>query len=151
ERIEAVVSDTLSGPAPESGEIAVRPARGNRRFEPLPTAASGGRLVARWDSQAYPPGTYEFRATGYDTAGNAASGGLRPNRSRMVLVNPLKGATTIELGFSRPPGAKRPEPSPRADRQVGVVGSLRGPSGRALAGAPIQIVERFAPGAAVET
>ena len=34
---------------------------------------TAGRLVARWDSDSYPPGIYEFRATAYDAAGNAAA------------------------------------------------------------------------------
>ncbi len=99
ERIEATVTDPLSGPDPTRGSIAVRPAGSRQPFAPLPTTVSGGRLVARWDSDAFPPGTYEFRATGYDAAGNAASSDRRGNGARVVLTNPLKKPTAIVAGF----------------------------------------------------
>ena len=66
ERIEATVGDPLSGPSRGRGSIAVRLAGTRARFEELPTRVAGGRLVARWDSDSYPPGKYEFLATGYD-------------------------------------------------------------------------------------
>src|SRR5262249_37530266 len=57
ELIEARVSDRLSGPDPEHGEIAVRPAGSDDPFRGLPAVASGGgTLRARWDSDAYPEG-----------------------------------------------------------------------------------------------
>ena len=99
ERIEATVSDSLSGPSPDRGSIALRQAGTHARFEELPTQVVGDRLVARWDSDSYPLGKYEFLATGYDRAGNAGTGDQRARGAKMVLVNPLKTPTALEAGF----------------------------------------------------
>ena len=81
------------------GSIAVRPTDGSQPFEPLPTSVSAGRLSAVWDSDSYPAGSYEFRATGYDLAGNWSSTGLRDGGGRMTLANPVKTPTAIAFGF----------------------------------------------------
>jgi hypothetical protein len=128
ERVEAFVSDSLSGPNHERGSIAVRPAGTGARFEQLPTQAAGAKLVARWDSDSYPPGLYEFLATGYDAAGNAGSGTRRLGGSRMVLPNPLKTQVELAAGLSR----------------LRFAGSLRG---GLVAGQEIAVTETFAPGA----
>jgi hypothetical protein len=99
ERIEATVADALSGPSSSRGEIALRPVGSKARFQTLPTTIGGGRLRALWDSDSYPPGKYEFLATGYDLAGNAAVGSDRERGARMVLVNPLKTPIRLESGF----------------------------------------------------
>jgi hypothetical protein len=99
ERIEATVTDPLSGPSSVRGSIRLRRAGTAGRFEELPSRVVGGRLVAHWDSDSYPAGKYEFRATGYDLAGNAASSGDRARGGKMVLVNPLKTMTRLEAGF----------------------------------------------------
>ena len=104
------MSDALSGPATLRGSIAFRPARSRQRFEPLPTTALAGRLVARWDSDASPPGAYEFKATGFDAAGNVAGSDRRANGARMVLASPLKAPTEIEAGFGG------------GGRQIGILG-----------------------------
>ena len=131
ERIEASVGDRLSGPSAERGSIAVRRAGTRARYVGLSTRVEPGRLIARWDSDAYPPGKYEFIATGFDAAGNSASGGNRAKGGRMVLVNPLKTQATLRsqltgLRFS---------------------GLLRRTSGGPLAGQTIAITETFAAGA----
>ena len=72
ELIEARVSDPLSGADPGRGWIGVRPAGSGGQFEPLPTAVGDGLLQARWNSDDYPAGDYEFEAIGYDRAGNVA-------------------------------------------------------------------------------
>jgi hypothetical protein len=131
ERIEAYVSDPLSGPYAGRGSIGVRPAGTRARFEALPTRVEGARLVARWDSDSYPPGKYEFLATGFDLAGNSAGGANRARGGRMVLVNPLKTPVTLTSGL--------------AGLRFG--GSLRRASGGAVAGQAIAIRETFAPGA----
>jgi hypothetical protein len=131
ERIEALVADSLSGPNPERGAIGVRPAGTRARLEPLPTRVEPGRLIARWDSDAFAPGKYEFLATGYDVAGNAASGGGRLHGGRMVLVNPLKAQVSLV--------------SKLAGRRLS--GTLRRASGGPLAGQTIAIEETFAAGA----
>jgi hypothetical protein len=103
ERIEATVADPLSGPSPDHGSIRLRRAGSHGPFEELPTRMAGDRLVAQWDSDSYPPGKYEFLATGYDRAGNGATGTERARGAKMVLVNPLKTVTRLEAGF----GARR--------------------------------------------
>jgi hypothetical protein len=131
ERIEAYVSDRLSGPSPERGSIGVRRAGTRARYEELPTRVEPGRLLARWDSDAYPAGKYEFLATGFDAAGNSASGDSRARGGRMVLINPLKTQASLR---SQLEGLR-------------VSGSLRRASGGPLGGQTIAITETFSPGA----
>jgi hypothetical protein len=99
ELLAAAVSDGLSGPDPSRGSIAVRPRGSHRQFSPLPTAVEGGRLLARWDSDHYPPGQYEFVATAYDRADNVIRGMLRAGGMAMVLPAPLKAPTKLLAGF----------------------------------------------------
>ena len=131
ERIEAFVSDALSGPSHDRGSIAVRPAGTRARFEPLPTRVEAGRLVARWDSDAYPDGRYEFLAIGYDGAGNSTAATKRQHGAAMVLLNPLKAQTslTTKLASGR------------------LIGTLRRAPGRPVAGETIRVLESFATGA----
>jgi hypothetical protein len=145
ERIEAGVADTLSGPDPLRGSIALRPVGSRRPFEPLPTTASAGRLTAHWDSDSFPAGDYEFRATGYDAAGNATSSLRRSDGARMVLANPLKAQTQLVARL----GGRHLEPEWTAayGRSVPFEGRLSSISGAALAGLPVEIVERFGGGA----
>jgi hypothetical protein len=131
ERIEATVSDPLSGPSTDRGWIGVRPAATRARFQPLPTRNDGGRLVAVWDSDSYPSGKYEFLATGYDVAGNAATGSDRNRGGRMVLVNPLKAQVELKAGLDR----------------LRFAGRLRRIGGEPVAGQNIVITETFAAGA----
>jgi hypothetical protein len=170
ERIEATVSDPLSGPDPARGAIALRPAGSRQPFAPLPTAVSGGRLVAHWDSDAFPAGTYEFRATGYDLAGNATSSDRRANGARFVLANPLKRQTEIAAGFggrrliwqrcSRKAEGRRcrreeiesfaSRPAVRTvpyGRGISYAGRLASASGSSLGGLPVAVVETFDSGA----
>ncbi|HEY0390900.1 MAG TPA: hypothetical protein VGC63_04240 [Solirubrobacterales bacterium] len=141
ERIEARASDLLSGLDPTSGSIGVRPAGSRERFVELPTERSGSWLRARWDSEAYPRGEYEFRVTAYDAAGNSASTLRRSDGSPMRLSNPLKVATALLSGFR-----------PRTVRYGrGAVFSGRLIAGRhaPLPGMPVRIIERFDSGAAL--
>jgi len=131
ERIEAFVEDPLSGPSAVRGSIAVRPAGTRAHFEPLPTRVEPGRLLADWDSDSYPPGKYEFLATGFDVAGNSTTGATRLHGGRMVLVNPLKAPVVLA---SKLTGAR-------------LFGSLRRASGGPLGGQTIAVEETFAAGA----
>lgn len=130
ERIEATVSDLLSGPSPDRGSIAIRPAGTRAPFEPLPTRHADYRLVAHWDSDSYPPGKYEFLATAYDLAGNSAAGTDRARGGRMVLVNPLKAQVDLQARIS----GRR------------FAGRLRRVGGSAVTGQHVVIAETFAPG-----
>jgi len=170
ERLVAAVADSLSGPDPARGSIAVRPAGSIQPFEPIPTSGSGGRLTAIWDSDSYPAGAYEFRASGYDLAGNRSSTELRASGGRMTLANPVKTPTTIASGFGGRqlvwhrcrrtngelhcqrqligPFEARPDSRSVAyGRGVPVGGRLTGAGGQPLANLPVQITETFGPGA----
>jgi hypothetical protein len=169
ERIEATVADPLSGPDPTRGTIALRPAGSRQAFAPLPTVGTGGRLVAHWDSDAFPAGTYEFRATGYDAAGNVAGSERRAGGTRFLLANPLKRQTEMVAGFGgkrlvwqrcERKGARRRchreaigsfarRPATRAvpyGRGTAFGGRLTVSSTAAPAGLPVEIVETFAAG-----
>ncbi len=173
ERIEAIVGDALSGPSADRGEIALRPAGSSGRFEPLPTAVDAGRLVARWNSDDFPHGPYEFRATGFDAAGNSATdhdGGASP----LVLTNPVKREARVAFGFgaatlvyprcARADGrrrcrsatvrsfAKRPPNRTVPCCHAAVVGGrLVDADGQPLPGQTVEVVETFAPGAPAST
>jgi hypothetical protein len=144
ERIEATVSDPLSGPDPARGSIAVRPAGSRQRFVSLLTATSAGRLVAHWDSDSYPPGTYEFRASGYDAAGNTAGSDRRGNGVRMVLANPnsAQTPTVVAARFGGRRLARR-----AYGRGASYAGRLTSAAGSPLGHLPVQVVETFAAGA----
>ena len=155
ELIEARVSDALSGADPGRGEIAVRAAGSGDPFQALPTLGSGGTLRARWRSDEYPEGEYEFRAIGYDAAGNAAATTRRANGEAMVLPNPLKARALLSARFAggaRPGGGEgATERVVRYGRGVLVTGQLAATSDSPLGGRPVRVVERFAAGAADST
>lgn len=145
ERLEAAVSDSLSGADPARGSIAVRAAGTRQPWRSLPTAATSGRLLAQWDSDSYPSGTYEFTATGYDSAGNTATSNRRLNGTRMVLVNPLKRQMRLQAGFGeRGRSAVR---TVAYGRGSSYGGRLTSATGAPLGRLPIEIVESFAAGA----
>jgi hypothetical protein len=171
ERIVAVVTDALAGPDPERGSIALRLAAGGQPFEPIPTRVTAGGLSAIWNSDSYPPGSYEFRATAYDRAGNRSTTELRGDGGRMTLVNPLKLPTALAFGFGgrqlvwhrcgRSDGELRchrqligpfeARPGSRAvsyGRGVPVGGKLTNSAGLPLANQPVQVTEVFDAGAA---
>lgn len=145
ELIEARVLDSLSGPDPSRGWIGVRRAGSGDRFEELPTEPSGGGLRARWDSDSWPAGDYEFRASGYDAAGNATTTAQRADGAAMVLSNPLKTPVSLHTRLeSGGRAVRRPLPYGRGALLGGrLIAGLRTP----LAQMPVRIVERFAPGA----
>lgn len=169
DRIEATVSDSLSGPAAGRGWIGFRPAGSDARFEALPTSSAGGVLQARWDSDSVPVGNYEFRAVGFDVAGNGATGELREDGARMVRAAPSRALTTLRFGFggrtmrwhrcrTRQPRRCHDETIVAFDRRpatrraphgrhVPVGGRLTAASGTPLAGSPVEIVETFGAGA----
>jgi hypothetical protein len=138
------IVDALSGPHPPNGWIGIRRAGSGDRFEPLPPAPSvDGELCARWDSDAYPAGRYEFRAVGHDAAGNTTITTHRRNGAPMILSNPLKTATTLRVGF-RHAGPRRTIPYGRG---VLYGGQLTAGTGSPLSGMPVRVVEHFADGA----
>jgi uncharacterized Zn-binding protein involved in type VI secretion len=139
ERIEVRAWDPLSGLDPARGSIGVRAVGSGERFVELPTERSGSLLNARWDSEAYPPGEYEFRAIAYDAAGNSASSSSKGDGSPMRLSSPLKVATKLLSGFrSR---------IVRYGRGASFRGRLVAGRNAPLAGMPVRVIERFDPGA----
>lgn len=170
ERVEAIVSDGLSGPDPDRGAIAVRPVGASTRFQPLPTTTRRGHLVARWNSDDYPHGPYEFRATGFDLAGNSKTTNLAGSGGAFILQNPVKREARLAFGFggsrlvfqrcSRAEGSRRCHRAvvrSYARRPPGrtvpcchgalVGGRLVGPDGAPLVGQTVEVVESFAAGA----
>lgn len=143
ELLRVRIADRLAGPDPSRGSIGVRPAGSGDRFEPLPGISGGpGELRARWDSDAFPAGNYEFRALGYDAAGNAAATTRRLNGGSMVLSNPLKATTTLRASL-RQHGLQRTVPY---GRRVLLGGRLITGRSSPLGGMPVRVVERFSPG-----
>jgi hypothetical protein len=170
ERIEATVGDGLSGPDPDRGAIAVRPVGSSARFQPLPTTTRRAHLVARWNSDDYPRGPYEFRATGFDLAGNSKSTNLTGNGGAFILQNPVKREARLAFGFgagqlvfqrcSRADGSRRCHRAvvrSFARRPPGrtvpcchgalVGGRLVGVDGAPLPGQTVEVIESFAAGA----
>jgi hypothetical protein len=139
ERIEARATDSLSGLDPASGSIGVRPAGSGERFVELPAELSGSLLSARWDSEAYQPGEYEFRASVSDIAGNPASSLFKSDGSPLRLSSPLKIATTLLSRFR--------SHTVRYGRGASFSGRLFAGRQAPLSGMPVRLVERFDPGA----
>jgi hypothetical protein len=142
ERIEAFVEDDLSGPSGGRGAIELRPAGSKGPFQTLPTAVRPGTLEATWDSDSFPPGKYEFRASGYDEAGNRAFGSSRDRGGRMILVNPLKTPTALESGLA----GNRATPTVPYGHGVRFGGRLRTQTGKPLAGQEVTVTESFPAG-----
>lgn len=170
ERIEATVADALSGPDPDHGSIELRRVGSSARFLPLPTDTRRGRLVARWSSDDFPRGPYEFRATGFDAAGNSTATTLGERGGAFVLQNPVKREARLAFGFgagqlvfqrcSRAAGSRRCHRTvvrPFARRPPGrtvpcchgalVGGRLVDADGAPLGGQTVEVVETFADGA----
>lgn len=172
ERLEALVTDSLSGPAAR-GWIEVRPAGGKRPYAPLPTRASAGRLVAIWSSDDFAPGDYDFRAVAFDAAGNRASTGSREGGAPMRLPSPLKARTQVHLGFGgrrssaqrcrRDRGRIRCRRQPTAPldrrpalarfrygRSMPLTGRVSTPAAAPPAGLSVAVTEEFEPGTGLE-
>jgi hypothetical protein len=170
ERIEATVTDALSGPDPSRGSIELRRVGSAGRFLPLPTDTRRGRLVARWSSDDFPRSPYEFRATGLDAAGNSAITTLGEHGGAFVLQNPVKRQARLAFGFgagqlvfqrcSREEGSRRCHRTvvrPFARRPPGrtvpcchgalVGGRLVDADGAPLGGQTVEVIESFADGA----
>ncbi len=102
EEVSAEASDADSGVA--GGSISYEPLGGERWIE-LPTRIEGGgsagaaRLVAAVPDLA--PGTYAFRATATDVAGNVAATTLSADGAEMTLSRPSPGPARGRRGRGR--------------------------------------------------
>jgi hypothetical protein len=139
ELIEAHAEDRHSGLDPSRGSIAIRRLGAGERFVALPTQLADGRLRARWDSSAYVAGEYEFRATAYDAAGNAATSLQRADGSAMRLHGPLKVPVKLVVSDR--------QKTVRYGRGVWFGGRALAARRTPLADVPIRVIERFADGA----
>jgi hypothetical protein len=144
ELIEARVGDALSGPDTSRGEISVRAAGSGEPFRALSTEGRGGTLRARWPSEEYPEGEYEFQVMGYDMAGNRSATTERLNGSTMVLPSPLKARTRLVAVLG-------PKSTVPLGRSATVQGRLSASSDVSLSGRRIRVVERFGPGASLRS
>lgn len=141
ELLRVRIVDRLAGADPSRGAIGVRRAGSGDRFEVLPAVPGApGELRARWSSDTFPAGSYEFRAIGYDAADNVAATTRRLNGGPMVLSNPLKATTTLRASFRRH-GSRRTVPY---GRRVLLSGQLVTGRSSPLAGVPVRVIERFA-------
>jgi hypothetical protein len=144
-RISVLVTDQLSGLG--SGQIEVS-RQGSGSWQVLATQQAGNHLVTRIDDARLPAGRYELRATARDRATNENSTDRRLDGSPMVLNLPLRVPTIVRAGVLTTRGARghRRHLAPKArlhlGRQVKVEGQLRTRSGRAIAGAQVQVLER---------
>jgi len=144
ELIRVRIADPLSGPEPARGWIGVRKAGSGDRFERLPAAAPGpGELRARWDSDSYPGGAYEFKAVGYDAAGNSTATTQRADGAPMLLTNPLKATTKLRVRFNRR-GVSRTVPY---GRRLLLRGRLTTGLKTPLGATRVRVIERFSSGA----
>ena len=143
ELIRVAVRDPLSGPDRGRGTIGVRRAGDDGPYSPLTTTFGEGGLEARWDSDAFAPGRYEFAAVAYDLAGNSSSTTSREGGGAMLLPNPLKTRTALTLRRGRTgvvPYGSRPL----------VRGRLAAASGAPAGRRRIEVIERFVAGSALE-
>jgi len=168
ELIRVRVTDGLSGADPQRGWIGLRAAGSGDPFAPLPASpAPADELLARWDSDSYPAGEYEFQATAYDLAGNATVTSRRANGTAMVLSNPLKATTSLRAAFGgralaawrctrrrgrrrcrrrviRQPGLRPRKRTVPYGRGVLLTGRLANGIGSALGGRrPVRMIETF--------
>jgi hypothetical protein len=143
ELIHAVVADSHSGVA--GGQIYYR-REGESLWLPLETVLRSGELQARVDSTAVPAGTYEFRATATDAAGNVVETTRRQDGLTMRLAFPLKSGVDLSAALE-PGGSKRM--TIRYGKPSEVAGRLTEASGDPLPGSEVVVVENFGEGALI--
>ncbi|HET6830923.1 MAG TPA: hypothetical protein VFH44_06175 [Solirubrobacterales bacterium] len=142
ELIRVRASDRHSGLA--AAAIAYRPRSGGAWRE-LPTRISGGALEARVDSSSEPAGAYVFRALATDAAGNHAVTTTRADGSPMVVDFPLRARTRLHASVG---GRTRATVGYGSRPRLEAV--LRDEDGDPIAGAELDLVERWAPGSSLE-
>jgi hypothetical protein len=142
ELIRARVADRHSGIA--AATISYRPLTGGAWRE-LPGRLVGGELQARVDSSAEPPGAYAFRVLATDAAGNVAVSTARADGRPMIVDFPLRARTRLRAAVG---GRERAEVGYGSRPRIEAV--LRDEDGAPVAGAEVELVERFATGSSLE-
>ncbi len=142
ELIRARVADSHSGM--RGGSIALRPLGGGAWRE-LPTRLIGGELRARLHSRKEPPDSYLLRVAAADVAGNATTSTRRTDGKRMVVTLPLRERTRLAASIG---GADHAIAGYGERPRIG--GRLRDSRGRPIAGAEVEVVERFTGGSTLE-
>jgi hypothetical protein len=145
--VAARASDALSGIA--GGAIEIAPV-GSTAWQPLPTGHEDGRLAARIDDAALPPGAYNLRAHATDRAGNQTTQDRLADGRPIVVTLPLRKRASIEAGFERTvrrPGRRRgtmvvlrPTALVGYEQRAAIAGRLTTDDGRAIADASLQVV-----------
>ena len=103
-KVRAHVTDALSGAA--GGAIEIR-RRGAPEWRTLATRLEGTNLVASVPDHELSRGTYEFRATAWDGAGNATTSTARTDGGEMLLDLPLRGVARLSAALARRAGSAR--------------------------------------------
>ena len=142
ELIRARVADAHSGL--RGGSIAYRPVGGGAWRE-LPTRLAGDELRARLRSRSEPPGRYLLRAAVADVAGNGSTTTRRSDGRRMVVRLPLRDQTRLHASIG---GADRTTAA--YGERPRISGGLRDSHGRPVAGARVEVTERFTGGSVLE-
>jgi hypothetical protein len=141
ELIRARVVDRHSGVAAAS--ISYRPLAGGAWRE-VPSRMAGGELQARVDSSSERPGAYVFRAVATDVAGNVAVTTSRAGGRPMIVDFPLREETRLRASIG---GRERAEVDYGSRPRIEAV--LRDEDGQPVAGAGLELVERFVPGSSL--
>jgi hypothetical protein len=107
----------------------------------LETEAVADRVSGRVDSRTPPPGRYLFRVRAVDRAGNVTTTSARHGGGQMALDFPLLERTSLSMKL----GPARHRVAYRSRPRIG--GRLEGASGAGIAGAELELIERFESGA----
>jgi hypothetical protein len=153
--VSAAVSDKVSGLADGVIEIS---AAGSSTWHTLNTQTENGRLVARIDDSALPPGSYVLRAIARDRAHNESSTNLRADGQPMTVTLPLRISSVVRVGIARTRVVKRvarergkrrtirrrvtelrPVGVVRLGGQAQISGRLANRDGQGIAGADVQV------------
>jgi 5-hydroxyisourate hydrolase-like protein (transthyretin family) len=120
-------------------------ASGSEMWQTLSTQKEGSRLVTRIDDAVLPAGQYLLRARARDRAGNEASTDSRADGQPMLITLPLRSPATFVAGFERTTrrgrtNQLRPTVQVRLGQRVAIAGRLATQDGRAIGGAPVQLL-----------
>ncbi|MGB0121212.1 MAG: carboxypeptidase-like regulatory domain-containing protein [Solirubrobacterales bacterium] len=141
ELITARVKDTHSGL--DTGSFWYRQAGQGHPFTEMETSVEGSTLIGRIPSDSLAAGTYEIQAEALDRAGNR---GTSSDGSSPLKINiPLKQSTRLSARLVKKKQTGR-KIQVRGGKRARVTGSLTGPGGEGIPGAPVLVDQQFAAG-----